>query len=60
MRNYAYEEIERTEDGRFAGYLKFPYMTDYGTITVFADTKKELLEEQKYLIKAKSREEWEY
>lgn len=58
MKNYAYEEIEKTEDGKYVGYCKYPYMTDYQTITVFADSKKELLEEQKYLIKANSYEEW--
>lgn len=51
MKNYMYEKIERTEDGRWAGYIKEGYMTEYETITVFADTKNELLEEQKYFIK---------
>lgn len=51
MKNYMYEEIERTEDGRWAGYIKEGYMTTDGTITVFANTKKELLEQQKYFVK---------
>lgn len=51
MRNYRYECFERTEDGRWAGHLKEGWMTEYGTITVFADTKQELLAQQKYFIK---------
>lgn len=51
MRNTKYEYIERTEDGKWYGAVKDGWHTEYDTISVFADTKKELLEEQKYFIK---------
>ena len=55
-KNYAYEGFDRNDEG-WIGLLKVGYATDYDTISVFADTKQELLDEQQYLVKM-TEEEW--
>ncbi len=42
------EYWERTEDGRWCLALKEPWVTEYDTVSIFGDTKKECLDELKY------------
>ena len=52
MRKTKYERIYYVEDDdRWVGELAEGWMTEDETITVFADSKKELMEKQKYFIK---------
>ena len=49
--NKKIENIGRTEDGRWYLCLAKPWMTEYETISIFGNTRAEVLSELKYVVK---------